>query len=382
MTTAIFVIVLTGALVAAACALLGSFLVLRRMAMLADAISHAILPGIVAGYFFAQGPNLLAGFAGAALAAAITVAVVEALQNTRKVGGESAIGIVFPAMFALGTFFVSKYFANVHLDTDAVLYGNIEFAAFDVLIINGVNWGPQSLWVLGALCVVNLLFVVLFFKELKLATFDPGLAAALGFSPALIHYALMTMVSITAVGAFTAVGAVLVVAFMIVPAATAYLLTDDLRRMIAIAVGVGILSAAGGFVVAFIFDASVAGAMATMAGICFLLALLFSPSHGLVTRFKRLRRQRMRLAMENLVVHLLNHEHVAYEEHEAEVDHLSSELRWQTGFARRVIGLAQRAQLVRLTDGHLALTDAGRELARRAAATTVEPSSDLLAASP
>ncbi|BCX02076.1 MAG: zinc ABC transporter permease [Candidatus Roseilinea sp.] len=361
-------ILLTGVLVAAACALLGTFLVLRRMAMIADAISHAILPGIVAGYFLAQGPNLLAGFAGALLAAVITVALVEALQNTRRVGGESAIGIVFPAMFALGTFLVSKYFANVHLDTDAVLYGNIEFAAFDILIVNGVNLGPQSLWVMGALCIVNLLFVTLFFKELKVATFDPGLAAALGFSPVLIHYALMAMVSVSTVGAFTAVGAILVVAFMIVPAATAYLLTDDLRRMIVLAVMAGAASAVAGFFIALALDASVAGAMATMTGVLFLLALLFSPAHGLVAKARRLRRQRLRVAMENLIVHLLNHEHQAYEEHEAEVAHLSSELRWQPGFARRIIRLAKRAQLVQQANGHLTLTVAGRELAQQASA--------------
>jgi manganese/zinc/iron transport system permease protein len=366
--SAALVIVLTGILVATACALLGSFLVLRKMAMLADAISHAILPGIVAGYFLARGPSLLAGFAGAAVAALVTVALVEALQNTRRVGGESAIGIVFPAMFALGTFLVSKYFANVHLDTDAVLYGNIEFAAFDVFLLGGLYLGPQSLWVMGTLCVLNALFVVLFFKELKLATFDPGLAASLGFSPTLIHYALMVMVSITTVGAFTAVGAILVVGFMIVPAATAYLLTDDLKTMIVIAVIAGALSAVSGFVIAFALDASVAGAMATMAGVYFLLALCFSPLHGLVAKARRLRRQRVQVAMENLVVHLSNHEGELGEEHEAEVAHLSTELRWTPVFAQNIIGAAKRRQLITQIDGRLQLTGEGRRLALQSAA--------------
>ncbi|MDW8352245.1 MAG: metal ABC transporter permease [Anaerolineae bacterium] len=363
------VMILTGVLVATACALPGVFLVLRRMAMMADAISHAILPGIVAGYFLAQGPSLPAGFAGASLAAIVTVALVEALQHTRRVGGESAIGIVFPAMFALGVLLVSKYFANVHLDTDAVLYGNIEFAAFDVWLVNDLNLGPRSLWVMGALCVINLLFVGLCFKELKLATFDPGLAAALGFSPVLIHYALMAVVSVTTVGAFTAVGAILVVAFMIAPAAAAYLLTDDLGRMIALAIGIGAASALSGWFVALALDASVAGAMATMSGLFFLLALFFSPSHGLVARARRLRRQRLRLALENLVVHLLNHEHQVSEAHEAEIAHLSSELRWSPRFARWIVAIAKRDQLVQQANGHLSLTAAGRDLARQAAAS-------------
>src|SRR5829696_5940786 len=177
------VIIIAGILVATACALLGTFLVLRRMSMMADAISHAILPGLVAGFFFANGPNLLAGFIGAAFASILTVSLVEAIQKSGRVGNDSAIGIVFPAMFALGTALVSRLFANVHLDADAILYGNIEFSAQDTLLVNGLNLGPQSFWLMGMLLLINLLFVTLFYKELKIATFDPGLSSTLGFSP-------------------------------------------------------------------------------------------------------------------------------------------------------------------------------------------------------
>ena len=362
------VIVLTGVLVAAACALLGTFLVLRRMAMMVDAISHAILPGLVAGYLLAQGPDLLAGFLGAVLAAVITVSLVEALQNTGRVGGESAIGIVFPAMFALGTFIVSKYFANVHIDADAILYGNIEFAAFDLLYIGGVSFGPQSLWIMGGLCLLNLLIVGLLYKELKLATFDAGLAAALGFSPALLHYLLMTAVSITTVGAFTAVGAILVVALFIVPAATAYLLTDRLPLMIGLAVAVGALSAIAGYGIAIALDASVAGSMATMTGVCFGLAFLFSPLHGLVAKVRRLQRQRVEFAVETLLVHLLNHEQTADQQTESAIGHLSSELRWKADFARRVTNAGMRAGLLQQAGGQLALTPQGRATAMAQAA--------------
>lgn len=364
MTSAI-TITLTGVFIASACALLGSFLMLRRMAMMADAISHAVLPGLVLGYFVARGPSLLAGFAGAALAAIVTVAVVEALQNTRKVGSESAIGIVFPAMFALGTLIISKYYANVHVDADAVLFGNIEFSGLDVLVLNGVQLGPQALWISAGLLIVNLLFVSIFFKELKLATFDPGLAAALGFSPIIIHYAFMTIISITTVGAFTAVGSVLVVAFLIVPAAAAYLLTNDLKQMMVLAVMVGALSAITGFAVAIAFDTTVAGAMATMAGVFFLLAFLFSPLHGIVAKAQRLQRQRMQVATDNLIIHLFNHADDEGEEHEAEVAHLSEELRWQPDFAREVIAVATGRDLIRRVNGHLELTDDGRHTARQ-----------------
>jgi manganese/zinc/iron transport system permease protein len=358
------VILLTGILVASASALPGCFLLLRRLAMMADAISHAILPGIVAGYFIARGPNLLAGFAGAALAAAVTVALVEALGRTGRVAGQAAIGIVFPALFALGTVLVSRFFANVHLDTDAVLYGNIEFAAFEPLIIGDFDLGPQSLWIMGGLCVINLAFVLLFYKELKLATFDPGLAAALGFSPVLIHYALMGILSVTAVGAFTAVGAILVVALMIIPAATAYLLTDRLPVMIALAVALGATAAVLGYGVAVALDASVAGAMATMAGILFGLAFLFAPEQGLVARARRQARQRRRFAVETLIVHLLNHEGAQNEATESAVAHLGEELRWADRARDEAIARAAHEGLLARENGHLALTDDGRAAAR------------------
>lgn len=353
-------ILLTGVLCASACALLGSFLVLRKMAMMADAISHAILPGLVAAYFLAHGPNLLAGFVGATIAAVVTVSLVELLQHTGRVGGESAIGLVFPAMFALGTVLVSRFFSNVHLDTDAVLYGNIEFAAFDTLLIGDLDLGPQSLWVMGTLCILNLLFISLFYKELKLATFDPGLAATLGFAPALIHYALMALVSISSVGAFTAVGAVLVIALMIVPAATAYLLTDRLPVMIGLSVVVGALAAVSGYFLAVAFDASIAGAIATMTGVLFGLALLFSPSQGLVARARRLEQQRTQFAVQTLLVHLLNHEATSAAADECSVDHLSGELRWTQPFAQKVMAWARRQGLVEEIDAHLMLTNEGR----------------------
>lgn len=357
-------ILLTGILVACASALPGTFLLLRRMAMMTDAISHAILPGLVAGYFIARGPNLLAGFAGAALAAILTVALVEALQNTRRVVGQAAIGLVFPAMFALGTVVVSRFFANVHLDTDAILYGNIEFSAFETLQIGGVDLGPQSLWIMGGLCVINLAFLLLFYKELKLATFDPALAAALGFSPIVLHYALMGVLSVTAVGAFTAVGAILVVALMIIPAATAYLLTDRLPVMIGLAVAVGAISAVLGYLMANALDASVAGAMATSAGLLFGLAFFFAPEQGLVARARRQRRQRARFAVENLLVHLLNHEGTPTQADESRVAHLGEELRWSDRTRDEAIERAMRDGLIAREADRLNLTSIGRNTAQ------------------
>ena len=298
------VIMLTAVLVAIACAVPGVFLILRRLSMVADAISHAILPGIVVAYFLARGPNLLSGLVWATLAGVLAVVLIEALHRTRLIKEDAAIGIVFPALFALGVFLVARFFANLHVDTDAVLYGEIALAPFDTLVIGERDLGPLSLWVMSSLAVLNLTFVLLFYKELKLSTFDAGLAAALGFSPVALHYALMTIVAITTVGAFSAVGAILVVALLIVPAATAYLLTDRLPVMIGLAVLVGAISGIGGYGLATLLDASIAGSMATVTGLLFGLAFVASPSHGLVTRWRRRRRLTRDLAADLLVAEL------------------------------------------------------------------------------
>jgi manganese/zinc/iron transport system permease protein len=288
-------IVTTGVLVAASCSLLGTFLVLRRLAMMTDAIAHAVLPGLVVGYALAGGPNLALAFLGAATSSLVLVFLVDRFGRSDRVDSQAAIGVSFSAMFALGTFLVTRFFSDVHLDTDAVLYGNIEFVGFDRLFLGGTDLGPRAVWVMGALCLLNLAFVILFAKELEVTTFDPALAAALGFSPVVVHYALMALVSATAVGAFTAVGAILVVALMVVPSATALLLSARLRSVMALSVVIGAASAVLGYVVAAALDTSVSGMMATMTGVFFLVALLASPRHGLVSRRRRARRARAAL---------------------------------------------------------------------------------------
>jgi manganese/zinc/iron transport system permease protein len=348
------VILLTAVLVAIACALPGVFLVLRRLAMVADAISHAILPGIVVAYFLAHGPNLLSGFVWATLAGVLAVVLIEALHRTRRVREDAAIGIVFPALFALGTFLVALYFANLHVDTDAVLYGEIALAPFDSLIIGDLYLGPQALWVMGGLAVINLAFILIFYKELKLATFDPGLAAALGFAPALLHYGLMTVVAVTTVGAFTAVGAILVVALLIVPAATAYLLTDRLPMMIGLAVLVGALCGVGGYGLAVLIDGSISGSMVAVGGLLFGLALLLSPAHGLVTRWRRHRRLVRRLAADLLAAELDELGGAA------ELALLRQHLRWEEPRLRAALGIALRAGLIVPDGARYRLTPTGQ----------------------
>ncbi len=353
------VILLTGVMCAAACSMLGSFLILRRMAMMADAISHAILPGLVFGYWISNSSNLITGAIGATLAALLTVTLVEALSRTRRADAGSAMGIIFPAMFALGVVLVSRFFANVHLDADAILMGNIEFSVFDRLVINDQDYGPLSLWIMGTLLVINSLFLLCFYKELKLSTFDPALAAALGFSPVVIQYVLMTVLSITTVGAFTAVGAILVIALVIVPAATAYLLTDSLPKMIVLSVLIGAGSAALGYAFARWQDLSVSGSMATATGVLFLLALLLSPSQGAIARMHRRERNARRFAVDLLVMHLFTHEATDVQADESTIGHVNAALRLSPQDARATIRRALDQGLIEQYADRLTLTPQG-----------------------
>lgn len=357
MTSAQIEIQLIAALVAVACALPGAFLVLRRMAMISDAISHSILPGIVLGFFITQDLNsplliLLAAFTGV-----ITVILVEFIQKTGLVKEDTAIGLVFPALFSIGVILIAKNANDVHLDIDAVLLGELAFAPFDRLIVNGTDIGPKSLWVIGAILFLTVTLLILFFKELKLSTFDKELAATLGFSPLVIHYGLMTVSSVTVVGAFDAVGAVLVVALIIAPAATAYLLTDDLKKMLLLSCFFGIFAAIAGYWTAHVLDASIAGSMTTVLGIIFLLTYLFAPKQGVVSGVFRERQQRKEVSLLVFLLHLQNHQ----EEAERHVNHLREHINWQKVQAKKVLELASKNNLIQITDNIVYLTDKGQE---------------------
>jgi manganese/zinc/iron transport system permease protein len=199
-----------------------------------------------------------------------------------------------------------------------------------------------------------------------LTTFDAGLAAALGFSPVLVHYGLMIVVSVTAVGAFDAVGSILVVALMIAPPAAAYLLTDRLSRMLLYSAALAAAGAIGGFWLAWFLDANIAGSIAAVLGVIFLGAFLLAPGRGLMAQAARHGRQRWEFAQTALAIHLLNHENTPEMAAERRVDHLHYHLRWEPNFASTVVDRAERRGLVRRSNGDLELTPAGRERARTA----------------
>ncbi len=359
-------IILIACATAVACALPGCFLVLRRLSLMSDAISHAILLGIVSGFLLAGRLDSPLLIIGAALTGVLTVGLTQSLVQTRRVKEDAAIGLVFPLLFSLGVILISRFAEQVHLDTDAVLLGELAFAPFNRWQPGGHDLGPVSLWVMGGILALNLLLTVLFFKELKLSTFDAGLAAALGFSPGLLAYGLMTMVSLTSVGAFDAVGSILVVALMIGPPAAAYLMTDRLERMLLYSAVIGCLAAIFGYWLAHLLDSSIAGCMAMMCGVLFLLALLLAPQHGLLARLALRQQQRWDFAGRVLCIHLLQHEGTPAELSESAVRHMGEGLNWSARFAAEALSHAQDAGLLLRNGELLELTELGRESAREA----------------
>ncbi len=356
-------ILLIASVVAASCALIGVFLVLRKLAMASDAISHTVLLGIVLAFFVVRDLNSPLLIFSAAAMGVITFILVELLTRTKMVKEDAAIGLVFPALFSVAIILISRLPSGVHLDTDSVLLGELAFAPFSRFVFFGLDLGPKSLVVMSVILLVNLLFVLLFYKELKLSTFDAGLAATLGFMPGLIHYLLISLVSITTVGAFDAVGSILVIAFLIGPAATAHLLTKKLPLMLLLSVILGIISAVSGYWMAHLLDASIAGSMSTMVGVLFMVAFLFAPDHGIIAQLQRQERQKWDFAKKMLLIHLLNHEHSENYRDESSIEHMHEEMDWSPDFTVQVIKRSERSNWVLQSNGQVDLTDVGRQVA-------------------
>lgn len=281
-------IILTASLVSMSCALLGCFLILRKMAMVGDAISHAVLPGIVIAFLISGSRDSVTMLVGAGLIGILTTFLIEFLHKKARLQTDASIGVTFTWLFAVGVVLISLFAGKVDLDQDCVLYGEIAYVPLDLLISgDGLILGPRALYIVGTIFVLIVVFIVVGYKELFLTTFDPAYASAIGISTTLWHYLLMGAVSATTVASFESVGAILVVALLIAPAATAYLITDDFKWMLIIACATGVASSIAGYYLAVSVDSSIAGAIATMTGIFFGLALVFSPTHGVL--FRRVR---------------------------------------------------------------------------------------------
>lgn len=280
-------IIITASLVATTCGLLGCFLILRKMAMVGDAISHAVLPGIVIAFLLSGSRDSVTMLVGAGLIGILTTFLIEFFHKKARLQTDASIGVTFTWLFAMGVVMISLFAGKVDLDQDCVLYGEIAYVPLDTIILdNGQSIGPKAIYVMGVIFLIVVAFISVFYKELFLTTFDPAFANAIGISTAVWHYLLMSAVSATTVASFESVGAILVVALLIAPAATAYLLTNNLKWMLTIASMAGILSSVSGYYLAVWLDGSIAGAIATCAGVIFGLTMVASPTHGLFAKYR------------------------------------------------------------------------------------------------
>jgi len=286
-------IVLAGILCAVAASLVGNFLVLRKTSMLGDAISHAVLPGLAAAFLITGSRHSLPMFIGAALAGIFTAAMTQWIRDSGKVDEGASMGVVFTTLFALGLVMIVRAADTVDLDPGCVLYGAIELTPLDTISLGSVEV-PRVIITLGLVTVINLAFVVAFFKELRLTSFDTFYADTAGFASRRVHYLLMTLVAVTAVASFESVGNILVVAMFIVPPAAARLLTDRLSVMVFISAFLGAISAITGHWGAVALprmigysSTSTAGMIAVMSGVILALAIVFSPKQGLLPRYIR-----------------------------------------------------------------------------------------------
>ncbi|MFC0014531.1 MULTISPECIES: metal ABC transporter permease [Allobacillus] len=279
-------IIVTAALVGLSCGLVGVFLILRKTAMMADAISHTVLLGIVIAFLVTREVSGSAMLVGGILAGLVTAFLVQWLHSLR-VQHDASMGIVFTTLFAIGVILISTSVGNAHLDVQHALMGEITFIPFHTITLPVIGQIPQATALLMIVFLVVLFFIIAFYKEWKITSFDPTLAASLGIPVMVMHYLFMSLVSVTTVASFDSVGAIMVVAMLITPAASAYLWTDKLAVMLVLSGFFGVISAVAGFYVAAWIDTSISGSMAFATGIVFLVSFIGSPKHGLLSKYIR-----------------------------------------------------------------------------------------------
>ncbi len=354
-------VVAVAALTNSACALVGCYLVLRRMSLLGDAISHAVLPGLVVAFVFSGSLNLWAMSLGALTVGLLTGALTQSLHRQADVPEDVSMGVVFTSLFALGVVLIKRYAHRVDLDPDCVLYGLLEYTAFNL-----VQWGgyefPEALPRMGVVLLVNAVFIVLFWKELLISSFDPAGAETMGIRAGLMHYALLSLVALTTVASFEQVGSILVIAMLIVPGATAHLLTDRLGRMLAYSVMIATASAVLGHLLSVRLNTNTAGTMAVVVGGLYIAAALFSPRYGVLASLAANIADALRVVREDLLALLYRWEEIGDKRPLGAREAIQSlGGGWRAALARYLS--VWRGEVCR-EGSALALTDRGRQRAR------------------
>ena len=353
-------ILIAVSLVSAACSLLGPFLILRKMSMMIDSITHTILLGIVIAFFITKDLTSPLLIVGAGLVGILTVFLTELINQKTTLHEDASIGLVFPFLFSIAIIIISKFLRGVHLCIDSVLVGEVAFSVIPRIEFFGYE-GSKVIFVMAVIFLIDLIFIGVFFKELKISTFDKNLSLISGFAPAVIYYALMSLVSITTVGAFNAVGSILVISYMVVPSACAYLLTHDLKKMIVISVFVGVLSSVLGFYCAYIYDLSIAGTIAVVNGIIFFLVFIFEPRNGIIRKIVNESRKRTEFAEVTMLLNIINHENTENEKVECNISKINEHLCYAKNKFEKVLKSIINKKLAYIDNDIIKVTDMGRE---------------------
>ena len=288
-----------------ACAVLGVFLVLRRLSMVSDAISHSVLLGIVIGYFVTKDIGSVLLIIGASLFGVLTTVCIELLIKSKRVTEDASVGIIFPLFFSIAVILITRYARNVHLDTEVVLIGEIILAPLHRINFLGLSL-PKALIQMSFVLLINIVFIAVFFRKLKISSFDPVYAGVAGIAGAGLYYVFMALVSFTAVSAFESVGAILTISFFISPAASAYLISKDLKITIFLAAVYAVVNSCIGYFLAVKFNVSMSGMCAVVSGLTFMITIAVYPG-GIITKMIRYIKNKNRFSRELLILHIDNH---------------------------------------------------------------------------
>jgi manganese/zinc/iron transport system permease protein len=327
-----------------AASILGVFLILKRMSMVIDAISHSVLLGIVLTFLLTKDLNSPYLIIGATLIGVFTSYLSNIISQHSKVNKDAAIGITFSFLFALAVFIITVYIRDAHLDIDAVFTGNLEFIH------------SSKIQIILPVFLFNLFFCFVFYKELKLSLFDKNFAFSLGFYPTLINYILITLVSTTSVVAFEISGSILMISFFVAPAATSLLITKNLFSSVLFSIFFAFIGVVIGYSVGICFNMTLSGTISVTMLLIFLLVLFFENKNGVIIKLIKKNKQKKYFGMINLLIHVKNHEQ------KENIEKIQQSLKWSFYFYQKCLTKSFQEGYLKLEDEKLYLTRKGEKI--------------------
>lgn len=325
------------------CGVLGCFIVLRNMSLIGDALSHAVLPGIFFA-FLIVGYSTIGFFIGSTVAGLVAAIAISWIQQNVKTKNDAAIGIIFTAMFSIGVMGISwlNQSEGVHLDLKDFLFGNV------------LGISNEDIYLTFGIALYTIICVILFYRQLFITTFQPTIAETMGISAKAIHYFLMLLLSFVIVASLRTVGVILVVAMLITPAATALLLSSRLKRVIIISACIGVFSSVLGFVCSVIFDTTPGPAMTLCATLFYFIAVLLSPSQGLLFKYNQNRVEKRRIIREDILRQVIKHGPKG-----TSTATLATRLMLSESKIKSTVFLMAKSNLLAMKSGSIVLTEAG-----------------------